>query len=78
VLPSYLEAIVADENNDDLGEFLAYHCAGDCNERESLERDERLGILTAKQIYCLVDVLRYVREELGDVYFSELELPPKR
>ena len=73
VLPSYLGAILEDENNDDLGEFLAYHCARVGGDREVLELHRQLDVLSVPQIRCLIEVLRYVREELGEIFFSDVD-----
>ena len=75
VLPSYLDAIVTDDANIDLGEFLAYHFKvyGSVTESEAHEQIERINILNLNQVDCLIQVLHYIREELGDIYFGDVD-----
>jgi hypothetical protein len=72
-LPSYLDAIFADDANLELGEFLAYHFCGELRADEDAEREARTQILTPEQIDCLVLVLRELRAEYGRVYFDSFD-----
>lgn len=75
VLPSYLNAIVADDGNMDLGEFLAYHFKDydSVSESEVQAQIERINILNLDQVDCLIQVLQYIRGELGDVYYEDVD-----
>lgn len=73
ILPSYLAAIFADDANLDLGEFLAYHFGGTCREDEEAERDARVAVLSRTQIDCLIEVLLWIRAELGSVYSESVD-----
>lgn len=75
VLPSYLDAIVTDDANSDLGEFLAYHFKvyESVSESEAQARIDRINILNLDQVDCLIQVLHYIREELGHVYNEDVD-----
>jgi hypothetical protein len=72
-LPSYLAAVIADDADQDLGEFLAYHFCGDPRADEAAEREARVRVLSEGQIDCLIQVLHLVRSNLGSVYFSDVD-----
>ena len=73
VLPSYLAAIFADDADQDLGEFLAYHFCGDPRPDEAAERDARVRMLSEDQIDCLIQILHKVRSNLGSIYYSDVD-----
>ena len=72
-LPSYLAAVIGDDADQDLGEFLAYHFCGDPRADEADEREARVRVLSEDQIDCLIQILHKVRSNLGSVYFSDVD-----
>lgn len=66
-------AILADESNLDLGEFLAYHFRAELREDEEAEREARVQVLSTGQIDCLIRILTEVRVALGSVYFDNVD-----
>ena len=72
-LPSYLAAVIADDADQDLGEFLAYHFCGDPRADEAAEREARVRVFSKDQIDCLIQILHKVRSMLGSVYFSDVD-----
>ena len=72
-LPSYLTAVFADDADQDLGEFLAYHFCGGLRDDEAAEREACVRVLSEDQMECLIRVLHMVRSNLGSVCFSHVD-----
>jgi hypothetical protein len=72
-LPSYLAAVIADDSDQDLGEFLAYHFCGETRADEEAERQACVRVLSEGQMDCLIQVLHLVRSNLGSGYFSDVD-----
>lgn len=73
VLPSYLDAILVDDADTELAEFLAYHFTGDYGETDRIETEARINILTINQVNCLIMIMGFLRENLGEIYYSDVD-----